>query len=110
MLGIFGSRRRSLSTAATKRRMTGRAREDIAESEAEIARLRGEIDALEAKLNADAAAIAARWDGVQEQVARRELAPRRSELSVDWLELAWAPTWDFGAAGRLPAWREEGAA
>jgi len=110
MLGIFGSRRRSLSTAATKRRMTGRAREDIAESEAEIARLRAEIDALEAKLNADAAAIATRWDAAQEQVLARELAPRKSELSVDWLELAWAPVWDFGAAGRLPAWREEGAA
>ncbi len=110
MLGLFGRRSRSLSTAATKRRMTGRAREDIAESEAEIARLRGEIEALDAKLNADAAAIAARWDGAQAEVLRRELAPRKSDLRVDWLELAWAPVWDFGAAAagaRVPAWTRE---
>jgi len=110
LLGLFGRRSRSLATAATKRRMTGRAREDIAESEAEIARLRGEIEALDAKLNADAAAIAARWDGAQEEVVRRELAPRKSDLRVDWLELAWAPAWDFGATAagaRVPAWTRE---
>jgi hypothetical protein len=90
--------------------MTGRAREDIAESEAEIARLQGEIAALEAKLNGEAAAIAARWEDPQAAVARRELAPRKSDLRVDWLELAWAPVWDFGpvaAGARVPAWTRE---
>ncbi len=107
MLGLFGRRSRSLSTAATKRRMTSRARGNIAESEAEIARLQQEIAALETKLGEDAAAIAARWEDLQGAVTQRELAPRKSDLRVDWLELAWAPVWDFGAGARVAAWTRE---
>ena len=114
MLGLFGRKsRRSLSGSVTKHRMTGKAKLDIAESEAEITRLEAEIESMREDFERESAAIAARWEATAASVETRRIKPRRSDLRVDYCELAWVPYWEFAmrdAAGRpalerVPAWR-----
>lgn len=115
LLGVFGGRKRTtgLSSAARKRRMTAKAGMDIAESEEEIAALRREIEAVQTRFEEDAAAIADRWDALLDAPETHEIHPRRSDVRVDVVALAWAPVWEIAHApaaggrvgGRVEAWR-----
>ena len=113
MLGIFGRRTsRGLSTAARKRRMTTKARADIVESEEEIERLEAEIEEMRLEMEEDAAAIAENWAEVAEEIETYAVKPRRKDVQVELLSLAWAPYWEIAhrsARGKLthdrvPAW------
>ena len=113
MLGIFGRRTsRGLSTAARKRRMTTKARADIVESEEEIERLEAEIEEMRLEMEEDAAAIAENWAEVAEEIETYAVKPRRKDVQVELLSLAWAPYWEIAhrsARGKLthdrvPSW------
>jgi hypothetical protein len=95
VLGFFMGRRstRSLSQVMTKRRMTGRARQDIEESIAEIADLQEEIKDLEQELEEHSTAITRKWADVLEMVTTEEITPRRTDVTVDMVALAWLPSW-----------------
>jgi hypothetical protein len=97
-INIFRGKSRSLSslsTAATKRRMTSSSKARIAESEAEIARLKADIEALTGQMEADAAAVTERWDRVVAEIEEVKVTPRRTDVTVDLVALAWAPTWEI---------------
>lgn len=113
MLGIFGRRRtRALSSAARKRRLTAAARADIAESEEEIARLREEIGEMQREMQEEAEAITEKWAAALDEIEPYAVKPRRSDVQVEVVALAWAPYWEIGyrsARGgvthdRVPAW------
>jgi hypothetical protein len=113
MLGLFGRRRSSaLSQAARKRRFTTSAKADIEESEAEIARLQEEIEAMRRDMQAEAEAITDKWAATLEEIETYAVKPRRSDVDVEVVALAWAPYWEMGyrsARGglthdRVPAW------
>ncbi|MBK8167244.1 MAG: DUF87 domain-containing protein [bacterium] len=95
LLGMFGvlGRKRSpgLATAARKRRMTARAAEDIAESQAQLAAVTAELERLRAQLQADVAAINAKWEQALAQVTTREVAPRRTDVQPAFCGLLWRP-------------------
>jgi hypothetical protein len=114
MLGVFGRRRTTgLSRAATKRRLTEQARADIEESEAEIDRLQQEIEDMRRMMQEEAEAIGERWTATVDQVETYGIKPRRQDVEVELVALAWAPYWEIGhpaASGkmsheRVPAWR-----
>ena len=113
MLGVFGRRRTTgLSRAATKRRLTEQARADIEESEAEIDRLQQEIEDMRRMMQDEAEAIGQRWTATVDQVETYGIKPRRQDVEVEVVALAWAPYWEIGhpaASGkmsheRVPAW------
>ena len=112
MLGIFGSRRSSaLSSAARRRRMTSSAKADIEESVEEIERLEGEIENLETEVREEAEAIAGRWDSVLENTGTFTLKPRRADVRIGLVALAWTPLYLFRAEGEgapagIPAWKK----
>ena len=106
-----GGRRRSLrglSTAATKRRMTSSAKADIAESEAEIARLQARLDDLKSQMEDDADELTKQWDAAAADIQTIKIAPRKTDVDVQLVALAWAPTWEItyedarGRAGPMP--------
>jgi len=105
MLGIFGRRTsRGLSTAARKRRLTTKARGDIAESEEEIKRLAADIEDMRQEMEEEAEAIADKWADALEEIETYAVKPRRSDVQVELVALAWAPYWEIGyrsARGRL---------
>ncbi len=71
--------------------MTSRAGEQIADSQAQIAAVAAELEQLRAQLQADVAAVAAKWDEALAGVGTRELAPRRADVRVDFCGLLWRP-------------------
>jgi len=106
LLGISGRRRSTtgLSRAARKRRLTTGAKLDIAESEAEIARLQEEIEEMRESLEEEAKAITEKWAATLEEIETYAVKPRRSDIDVELVALAWAPYWEIGyrsASGRL---------
>ncbi|MDX1765008.1 MAG: hypothetical protein R3231_11870, partial [bacterium] len=113
MLGMFGRRRRSISGAVTKRRMTARAKADVEESEAEIARIKKEMEALQEEMQHEADTISEKWDGIVDKVETYTVKPRRQDVRVDLVALAWVPAWEIGTSSatgtpshhRMPAWR-----
>jgi hypothetical protein len=113
MLGIFGRRTsRGLSTAATKRRLTTKARADITESEEEINRLEADIEDMREEMEEEAEAIAEKWADALEEVESYTVKPRRSDVQVEVVALGWAPFWEIGYRAprdklthdRVPAW------
>jgi len=112
MLGLFGRRRSAgISRAATKRRLTSSAGAEVQESEVEIARLREEVDDLQQTIERNAADIAQRWEQATSDIQTYAIAPRKNDITVDLVAVAWVPYWELGAPGpgatlqRVPAWR-----
>ena len=92
MFGVLGRKRGpKLATAARKRRMTARAGEDIAESQARIAAVTAELERMRAQLQADVADIGARWEQELAGVATCEISPRRTDVRVAFCGLLWRP-------------------
>ena len=96
-LGVFGRRStstRGLSSAASKRRITTAAQADIKESEAEIARMKADMEALQHDMEEDAAALTQQWDEAVNDIQQAKIAPKKTDIDVQMVALAWAPTWE----------------
>lgn len=91
---LIGRRRtRAISTVASKRRLSGRAKIEIEETRQEIADLQREIAELESELAAAAREITRRWADLLDDLIVEELHPRRTDVDVRLLALAWLPSW-----------------
>ena len=95
VIGFFFGRRssRALSSAASKRRMTSKAKGKISESQEEVEELRREISKLEAELKTESEEITRKWDSLLENLTSEELAPRRTDVNLKLTSLAWLPSW-----------------
>jgi hypothetical protein len=95
VMGFFMGRRssRSLSRVMSKRRMTGRAFQDIEESKAEIEDLQADIKELEEELEEESMAITRKWADVLDALTTQEITPRRSDVQVGLVAVAWLPSW-----------------
>ncbi|MGI6206863.1 MAG: hypothetical protein ACOYEW_01505, partial [Anaerolineae bacterium] len=94
VLGLFG-RRRSLSSAATKRRLTSAAQADVQEAEATVARLKAEADDLKSQLETEAENLSEKWQEAAEDIQEHLVRPRRSDVRVESVALAWVPVWEL---------------
>jgi hypothetical protein len=114
LLGVFGGRRssRSLSRAATKRRLTAEAKADVSEAEAAVERLEEQIEELRQEMEADADAITRKWADTLDEIETYTVHPRRVDVDVQVVTLAWAPYWEIGTLSArgdvthdgVPAW------
>ena len=96
VLGFFFSKRRSsrtFSRIASKRRMTGQAKMDIEESKKEITELQEDIAELEAELKEMSDEITRKWADLLDDIATDEITPRRTDVNVRLVALAWLPSW-----------------
>jgi len=114
VLGVLLGRRssRAVSTAARKRRMTAKAKADIGETQARIAGLQEDMAELEAEMREDADDIARKWEEALDEIEEVRVTPRRADIDVELLALAWTPYWEitFDERGRertsaVPAYR-----
>jgi hypothetical protein len=97
MLGIFGRRSsRGLSTAARKRRLTTKALGDVQESEQEIKDLEEEIKQMTQEMEREAQDLADEWADLAEELEVYSVKPRRKDVKVELVSLAWAPYWEIG--------------
>jgi hypothetical protein len=73
--------------------MTTRAKMDISETRNDIAERRKALTTLEEDLKAAIDEIAQRWEDAPEDVTQEELRPRRTDVTVRLVTLAWLPFW-----------------
>lgn len=102
ILGFFIGRRstRAISSAARKRRLTISAKQDILESQQEIEELKRQIADLEEELQAESDEITARWAETVDAIEEYHVKPRRVDVDVQLVALAWAPVWEFSLEDR----------
>jgi len=110
MLGLFGGRRRGLSglsTAATKRRMTSAAQADIAATQADIARLTAELDDVKSQIEQETTALAQQFDAAAKSIEQTKIAPKKADIDVQMVAVAWAPAWEISYQDLRGRWRTD---
>lgn len=95
-LNLLAGRRASrlVSTATRKRRLTKQAEAEVEESEAVIKDLRAQLEGMAAKWEEQERALNDRWVAVLEENEQVDIAPRRTDIVVDFCGLAWVPAWE----------------
>jgi len=93
VLGLFmGRRRTSIATSASRRRgMTSRAKREIDDTKEEIKDLREDYEEIEAELKEEVDEIKEEWEKVAEQIDEYEVKPRKTDVIIDSLMVAWVP-------------------
>ncbi len=94
-INLLAGRRASsaLSKASRKRTMTQKAKADVEESIEAIEDLEGQLQALEAEWEDQAAEIKDAWADKLEEIEEFEVKPRRTDVAVEFCGLAWTPVW-----------------
>ena len=95
MFGLFGRRKKSLSSAATKRRLTSAAHADIAASEADIARLQAQVEDVKSQMEQDANTLTEQWTTAAADIQKTKITPKKTDIDVQMVALAWAPNWEI---------------
>ncbi len=93
LVSILGGRSRSLSTAATKRRMARKAREKLAESQEDIEVLNMQYADLEQELNEKINKLRTEWQVIEEGIEEKLIKPTKANIKVDEVLIAWIPKW-----------------
>jgi hypothetical protein len=110
---LFGARRmRVASVPLAKQRLAEQARLDVAEGERIVASLEQEIADLQADFQREAEAITARWVHLLDDQQEVAVTPRRSDVIIHAVAVAWLPGWELAASGasgagshtRVEAW------
>jgi DNA repair exonuclease SbcCD ATPase subunit len=102
VLGMFMGRRssRMASTALSKQRQAAKAKLKVEEAEEDVEALQEDIEELEAELQEEVAAIQERWEEALEMFEEVKVTPRRADIQIDLVALAWVPHWRLTYEGR----------
>lgn len=93
LISIFGGKSRSLSTAATKRRMARKASEKIEETKEDIEILEEQYQNLEAEMQAKLDDLVQHYEELAHGVENKEIKPTKTNIKVDEILIAWIPRW-----------------
>ena len=116
VFNVLAGRRssRMVTSASRRRRMTKQAEADVSESEDSIKDYEAQLADLAADWEGQAEEINDRWAAVLDEIEQVEIAPRRKDVVVDHVGLAWVPFWEVETDRQqrltLPAWESSGQA
>lgn len=96
-------RSRSFGSAATKRRMARKAAEKVAASEEDLRELEEDYRNLEEELKEALDEVRAKWEASLENLDTREVAPRKTDIKVDFLAFGWHPFWADASGNKVSA-------
>ncbi len=99
VLSLFSKRRRKITTSLTKRRMTAKARADVAASEQTVVRLKKQMVQLEADFKEELEACAQRWLQRVDDIAEEQVSPFKKNIYVSLFGLVWMPYYAFRLDG-----------
>jgi hypothetical protein len=112
ILGAFLGRKTISTTnvgkAATAFRSAGRtAKEagDVTRARENVTVLQQQLAELEAQFQGELDALAGSLDPMSEAFETIEVKPKKSDIHVELVALAWAPFWTSEAAESVPAWK-----
>ena len=105
VLSIFmGSRRTSRATTiARRRRMTSKAKRKVDETKEDVVRFKEDIVELEEELKTAVEKIVEKYEKVSEDFSMKELKPKRADIRINLVAIAWKPIWiaDYKERGLL---------
>ncbi len=97
LLSLFGGRKKQLTSAlgsaSQKRQMTERARLNVVQSQETVAQLNRQIEEMQAELESVSREAAARWEQAQHEIEEYLVRPRKTDVTVQHLAVAWTPQW-----------------
>ncbi len=95
VLGFFlGSRRTSTATtAARRRRLTSKAKRNIAETKKEIVEAKKDVSELEEELRKAVEKIVEKYEKGIGRLNFEEFKPKRTDVKINLVSLAWQPYW-----------------
>ncbi len=108
---VFGRKlvsRSNVSRASSAMRGASRTMkesQDAAAAEENVGALQQQLADLEAKLKTEIEAYAASTDPLHETLETITVRPKKTNISVRFLSLAWAPHWQKADGSIAPAWR-----
>lgn len=104
------TRKRSLTTQLTKRRMTQQAKADVDESVQAIDQYKKDLADLQAEREQTVKEINDRWGDVVNDTEEVTVTPKKSDIYVDLFGVAWVPYYVIQAGGdtlELPAFGKQ---
>ncbi len=110
LLGAFTGRKSvgsTLSKASTAARRAGRAMEegkDVSTAGETVESLKQQIQDMEQQFQTELAAQTERVDPLTETLETLAIRPKKSDIMVQFVSLAWAPYWQDVSGGLTPAW------
>lgn len=96
----------ALGRAATTARGAGRTlkeAQDVARAEENVQSLQKSLEELQAQMEQETAAVRAEIDPVSEELESCEVSPKKTDIAVSLVSLAWFPYWRDGRGGNIPA-------
>jgi hypothetical protein len=91
LLGLFGGRKRRLSTSLSKRRMTEKAKADIEESQDAIQQYKKDLADLEKEKAQALEEVNEKWSDIVDDVVEISVNPFKKDILVDLFGVAWLP-------------------
>jgi DNA-binding protein YbaB len=77
--------------------------QDVARAEENVHAMQKQLDDLQALMEREMAEVAAGGDPVTEELETCEVRPRKTDIAVSVVSLAWYPYWRDGKGGNAPA-------
>jgi hypothetical protein len=96
----------TLGRAATTARGAGRTlkeSQDVARAEENVQALQKQLDDLQALMEQETAEVGAGGGPLAEELERCEVRPKKTDIAVSVVSLAWYPYWQDGKGGSAPA-------
>ena len=90
---LVKGRRRSLSTSASKRRMSRKAKLKVQESEEDLDELQMDLKDLDLEFEQKAEELKKKWDNYTLGINKKEIKPRRSDVKTSDMIIVWFPYW-----------------
>jgi len=110
-LSLFSRRKKSVSSSMTKRRMTGKAQEDVEESIEAIADFKGELDELAREMKEALQEVEDKWISIIADTSEITTTPYKKDIDAELFGVAWMPTYLIKEGNRfreLPGYESTG--
>ncbi len=91
VFSFFGGRKRSISSAISKRNRSSQAAADVEESREEIEEHRAEIEELKQEMEAALAEVEEKWVEIAEDVTEIGVPPYKKDIDVIVFGIGWVP-------------------
>jgi hypothetical protein len=91
LLGLFGGRKRRLSSSLTKRRMTSKAKADVEESQEAIEEYKKLLAEIDQELAQAQEEVERKWSEIVDDMKEIKVSPLKKDVLVDLFGVAWFP-------------------
>ncbi len=104
VFSVFMGRRRSLSSVTSKSRMRRKAAQKVEDNEEDLQELEQDLVDMQRELEDKIAEVNEKWDGATKAINIKAVKPRKADVVVDAVVLAWYPYWVDDRGQRMSAY------